>query len=35
MLDPCKLRWTKYNDYYTGKELLGASTRGDAVLAGG
>ena len=24
MLDPCKLRWTKYNDYYTGKELLGA-----------
>ena len=24
MLKPCKLRWTKYNDYYTGKELLGA-----------
>ena len=24
MLDPCKLRWTKYNDYYTGQELLGA-----------
>ena len=24
MLEPCKLRWTKYNDYYTGKELLGA-----------
>ena len=24
MLNPCKLRWTKYNDYYTGKELLGA-----------
>ena len=24
MLDPCKLCWTKYNDYYTGKELLGA-----------
>ena len=24
MLSPCKLRWTLYNDYYTGKELLGA-----------
>ena len=24
MLEPCKLRWTKYNDYYTGQELLGA-----------
>ena len=24
MLSPCKLRWTLYNDYYTGQELLGA-----------
>ena len=24
MLNPCKLRWVRYNDYYTGKELLGA-----------
>ena len=24
MLEPCKLRWVRYNDYYTGKELLGA-----------
>ena len=24
MLEPCKLRWVRYNDYYTGQELLGA-----------
>jgi len=24
MLSPCKLRWTLYNDYYTGQQLLGA-----------
>ena len=24
MISPCKLRWTLYNDYYTGQELLGA-----------
>eukprot|EP00964_Phaeocystis_antarctica_P030555 scaffold17256_cov57-Phaeocystis_antarctica.AAC.2 len=24
MLEPCKLRWTRYKDYYTGQQLLGA-----------
>ena len=24
MLEPCKLSWVRYNDYYTGQELLGA-----------
>ena len=24
MMEPCKTRWVRYNDYYTGKELLAA-----------
>ena len=24
MLSPCRVRWVRYNDYYTGTELLGA-----------